>query len=375
MRTLAIWKLNHIRTYLFMNTVMKNIEMIDFGKRQSIRNLDVLSGPLAPYGPAIFRVKRLPEYLLALLPLPFDSTSCRAVNDLSSALQAGLRAMLAATLPRNFLQSVLPMTAQGYGTSTTEPTTCACGRDITLGELRKIAPKADEDKLMTYLKAFNDGFAKYGMTTCREKAHFLAQCCHESLGLVYTSEINGSQKSYAPWYGRGLIQLTFEKNYRAYGSAVGEDVYSNEDNRNKLTVYPHCVQSAFWFYMDYGNQNLNSYAKKDDFNMITARINGGFNGYDDRLRYFDKATEVLKCAHLNQLRKSNGFTFEESGIYNNKVYAYSWARYHDPLSKEQGTRKDKAEALVAYKRALALYQAAKDATKVSAIQTRIDNLS
>lgn len=358
-----------------MNTVMKNIEMIDFGKRQSIRNLDVLSGPLAPYGQAIFRVKRLPEYLLAHLPLRFSSTSCRAVNDLSSALQAGLRAMLAATLPRNFLQSVLPMTAQGYGTTAAEPTTCACNRDITPSELRKIAPKVDEDKLMTYLKAFNDGFAKYGMTTCREKAHFLAQCCHESLGLVYTSEINGSQKSYAPWYGRGLIQLTFEKNYRAYGSAVGEDVYSSEDNRNKLTTYPHCVQSAFWFYMDYGNQNLNSYAKKDDFNMITARINGGFNGYDDRLRYFDKATEVLKCEHLNQLRKSNGFTFEESGIYNNKVYAYSWARYHDPLSKEQGTRKDKAEALVAYKRALSLYQAAKDATKVSAIQTRIDNLS
>lgn len=358
-----------------MNTVMKNVDMIDFGTRQSLRNLDVLSGSLAPYGQAISRVKRLPEYLLAHLPLRFDSTSCRAVNDLSSALQAGVRTMLAASLPRHFLQSVLPMTAQSYGTTTAEPTTCACNRDITLGELRKIAPKVGEDKLMTYLKAFNDGFAKYGMTTCREKAHFLAQCCHESLGLVYTSEINGSQKSYAPWYGRGLIQLTFEKNYRAYGSAVGEDVYSSEDNRNKLTTYPHCVQSAFWFYMDYGNQNLNRYAKKDDFNMITARINGGFDGYDDRLSYFDKASEVLKCGHLNQLRKSNGFTFEESGIYNNKVYAYSWARYHDPLSKEQGTRKDKAEALVAYKRALALYQAAKDTAKVSAIQTRIANLS
>ncbi|OSN03963.1 hypothetical protein AU510_13080 [Lonsdalea britannica] len=358
-----------------MNNVMKNVEIIDFGSGQSIPNPKASCGAVTPYEKLIFSVKRLPETLSSYFPLNGYSTPCRAVNNLSSTIEVCLRAMIAATLPRNFLHSTLQMTGQTYGAATTEPTTCACHRDITLAELRKIAPEADEDKLTTYLQAFNEGFAKYGMTTCREKAHFLAQCCHESMGLVYTAEIGGSQKSYAPWYGRGLIQLTFEMNYRAYGSAVGEDVYSSEDNRNKLTTSPHCVTSAFWFYMDYGNQNLNRYAKKDDFNIITARINGGFNGYDDRLRYFDKAVEVLKCEHLNQLRKANGFTFEESAIYNNKVYAYSWARYHDPLSKEQGTRKDKAEALVAYKRALALYQAAKDTTKANAIQTRINRLS
>ncbi|OSM94699.1 hypothetical protein AU504_04080 [Lonsdalea populi] len=354
---------------------MKNVKMIDFGNGQSIRTPKELDATLIPYEKLIFSVKQLPQSLSSYFPLRVYLAPRRAANALASRAKVYARAMLAAALPRTFLHSTLPMTAQAYGTTTVEPTTCACHRDITLSELRKIAPKADESKLMTYLQAFNAEFAKYEMTTCREKAHFLAQCCHESMGLVYTAEIGGSQKSYAPWYGRGLIQLTFEKNYRAYGSAVGEDVYSSEANRNKLTTSPHCVTSAFWFYMDYGNQNLNSYAKKDDFNIITARINGGFNGYDDRLRYFDKAVEVLKCEHLNQLRKANGFTFEESAIYNNKVYAYSWARYHDPLSREQGTRKDKAEALVAYKRALALYQAAKDTTKVSAIQTRIDNLS
>ncbi|WP_304163045.1 glycoside hydrolase family 19 protein [Lonsdalea britannica] len=358
-----------------MNNVMKNVEIIDFENGQSIRNPKELYATLIPYEKLIFSVKQLPQSLSSYLPPRVYLTPRRAANALASRAKVCARAMLATALPRTFLHSTLPMTGQAYGTTTAEPTTCACRRDITFAELRKIAPEADEDTLTTYLKAFNAGFAKYGMTTCREKAHFLAQCCHESMGLVYTAEIGGSQKSYAPWYGRGLIQLTFEKNYRAYGSAVGEDVYSSEDNRNKLTTSPHCVTSAFWFYMDYGNQNLDSYAKKDDFNMITARINGGFNGYDDRLRYFDKAVEVLRCEHLNQLRKEKGFTFEESAIYNNKVYAYSWGRYHDPLSQEQGTRKDKVEALVAYKRALALYQAAKDTAKVSAIQTRINRLS
>jgi predicted chitinase len=48
-------------------------------------------------------------------------------------------------------------------------------------------------------------------------AHFLAQVLAET-GLQFVVEIGGSTKSYAPYFGRGLIQLTKLANYRAYGT-------------------------------------------------------------------------------------------------------------------------------------------------------------
>ncbi|MDY1035709.1 hypothetical protein SOM82_01925 [Lelliottia sp. CFBP8978] len=147
---------------------------------------------------------------------------------------------------------------------------CACGRDITLDELCDIAPKADKDILAQYLPAFNDGFREFGIISCREKAHFLAQCCHESGGLTLTKEIGGTRASYAPWYGRGLIQLTWQEVYTKYGAYVGENFESDDASRNKIAQYPHCVRSAFWFYCV--NKNVSKHAKNDDFNMVTALI-------------------------------------------------------------------------------------------------------
>ncbi|ENZ4149134.1 glycoside hydrolase family 19 protein [Salmonella enterica] len=249
---------------------------------------------------------------------------------------------------------------------------CACGRDITLDELCDIAPKADKDILAQYLPAFNDGFREFGIISCREKAHFLAQCCHESGGLTLTKEIGGTRASYAPWYGRGLIQLTWQEVYTKYGAYVGEDFESDDASRNKIAQYPHCVRSAFWFYCV--NKNVSKHAKNDDFNMVTALINGGFNGYNDRLKYFNRAVSVFKAEHLNILKKEANFSFEDSEIYNYRVYAYSWGRYHDPLRNESGTDKDKTEALKAYRRAVTLYERRGDAGKVTDIENKINAL-
>lgn len=250
---------------------------------------------------------------------------------------------------------------------------CACNRDIMIDELCLIAPKAKKELLEQYLPAFNDGFREFQMTTCREKAHFLAQCCHESGGLLLTKEIGGGYKDYAPWFGRGLIQLTWKDVYVRYGEYVGEDFTLSDAARNKVADYPHCVKSAFWFYCI--NKKVSKYAKFDDFNMVTALINGGFNGYTERLKYFRTAVSVLKADHLSSKMKDGEFLFEDSEIYNYRVYAYSWGRYHDPLQTGVvGTGKDKSESLKAYQRALTLYQGKNDTKKVNAIREKIEAL-
>lgn len=61
-------------------------------------------------------------------------------------------------------------------------------------------------------------------------ACLIGQCAHESGGFRYVSEIGGSSASYAPYFGRGWIQLTWADNYEGFGrwlKALGE--IANED--------------------------------------------------------------------------------------------------------------------------------------------------
>ncbi|KAL9708017.1 hypothetical protein quinque_011535 [Culex quinquefasciatus] len=64
-----------------------------------------------------------------------------------------------------------------------------------------------------------------GMTSDRnEVAMFLAQVIYESAGFHYREEIGGASKKYAPYYGRGYIQLTWDYNYRA----ASRDIFGDE---------------------------------------------------------------------------------------------------------------------------------------------------
>ena len=225
---------------------------------------------------------------------------------------------------------------------------CACNRDITFDEIKDIAPSVTDEILISNLNALNEGFNRFGINTCRGKSHFLSQVLHESGHFRYTSEIGGDRASYQPWYGRGLIQITFQVNYDLYGAYIAEDVSSSSDARDKLTTPPHSVLSAFWFYNIH--KSLNTIADNDDFNKITVAINGGLNGYNDRLDIFKKTVEVLKGEHLNKLMSDDVFPFEDSSISQSKIYSFAWGLWHDPGSNRRGTDKSKSEALKGYRK-------------------------
>ncbi|WP_271411944.1 hypothetical protein [Pseudomonas sp. Q1-7] len=226
---------------------------------------------------------------------------------------------------------------------------CACGRDITKDEMRRISPESSETAIDAHLSSINQGFNRFGIVTCRQKAHFLAQVLHESDKLYAVREYGGEDAAYAPWFGRGLLQLTFRANYEKYGAYVGDDVVSSDLARDKVAAPPHAALSAFWFYAKY--KNLVSVAESDDLIMLTARINGGFNGYDERLKHFNSASKVLGGGHLSRLESSGKFPFESSEAYKNKIYSLAWGIWHDPDRRERGTSKDRSKSLAGYKRA------------------------
>jgi putative chitinase len=179
-----------------------------------------------------------------------------------------------------------------------------------------------------------DTAAKFNITNPLRLAHFLAQCAHESGNFRAVSEnLNYSAKglkavfgryfpdnlaeSYArkpekiasrvygnrmgngdeasgegyKFRGRGYIQLTGKNNYTKFGSFVGEDTIANPNLVSEK--YPLASAAFFfdsnglWKYCDAG-------ADESAVKNVTRRVNGGYNGLEDRLKHFNEYYNLLK---------------------------------------------------------------------------------
>lgn len=99
--------------------------------------------------------------------------------------------------------------------------------------------------------------------------------------------------------GRGFIQLTGKANYDSFGRAIKIDCINNPD----LVSTTYQLLSAAWFW-NYGVVskngviNLNSIADhgngEDVVTQITAYVNGGSNGLDQRQHLFHVYFDALK---------------------------------------------------------------------------------
>lgn len=175
---------------------------------------------------------------------------------------------------------------------------------------------------------------KFEINTPLRMAHFLGQCAHESWGFtavrenlnysaaalhktfkkyfptlqsaeayarqpekianfVYANRIgNGPVESGDGWRyrGRGYIQLTGKANYREFDRFVDDDIVTNPDL--VATKYP--LTSAAWFWHMRGlNKLADTGATELEITKITKKVNGGFNGLQDRIKYFNKYYDLL----------------------------------------------------------------------------------
>jgi putative chitinase len=85
--------------------------------------------------------------------------------------------------------------------------------------------------------------------------------------------------------GRGLIQITFKDNYRTCGRALKTDLVLCPE---LLEQDEYAARSAAWFFVSNGCLSHTGNTRK-----ITRIINGGHNGFDDRLTRYNKAKDVL----------------------------------------------------------------------------------
>lgn len=202
--------------------------------------------------------------------------------------------------------------------------------DVTPDQVKSIAKSCKNPESVA--ENFNKFSLSFGIVSSLRRAHFFAQCAHESASFNVTSENlnysqeglqkvfpkyfpdsniawryarqpqaianrvyasrmgNGPESSGDGWKyrGAGYIQLTGRNNQEAFAKAAGIDLNAVGDY---LRTPVGAMHSACWFWAQNG---LNQLSEADDLRAVTKRVNGGFNGLDDRAKYLKLAKEVFK---------------------------------------------------------------------------------
>lgn len=238
------------------------------------------------------------------------------------------------------------------------PGACCCSKDISVEQLLTIFPSRRKAALELFVGPLNLMMKNYSIDSCLRKSHAIAQIGCESGGFRYTAEVlkRGVNEAdvYDGYKGRGLIQITFKKNYERYGRFVGNDFLGA--NKVKLETIGPATDSAGWFWNHGAPEDLNIYADKNDLIQIACYINGAFNGFSEREEIFKRAHYALRAHACGtpENRSATYLSFEQSKIYGKRDAAFAWAFWHDPRSSKVGVLKDLGKSKAAYRRFLEL---------------------
>jgi putative chitinase len=186
--------------------------------------------------------------------------------------------------------------------------------------LLAIAGRKEITPLIFDLAAWmNKTCPKYDIDTAQEYAHFLAQACHETdhfktmteyaSGQAYEfrKDLGNIAHGDGPHFkGRGIFQTTGRANYAQLGLKKG--------NKELFIEIPELLakpEYAVWSACEYwATRGLNDIANHDDTDLIKKKhkgivlnvspveyigmtINGGYNGMDERKKFYERAKKVL----------------------------------------------------------------------------------
>lgn len=181
-------------------------------------------------------------------------------------------------------------------------------------ELLVAAVGSSRELSKRYAEVLSLGCSRFLIDTPERLAAFLAQVGHESGGFRYCREVWGptpAQSRYegredlgntepgdgATYLGRGLIQLTGRYNYREMTQLLRKAGFADAPN---FEVHPAELESPKWAALSacafWDSRGCNRFADNGDFETLTRRINGGLNGFQDRVVRWRKAEAALRAA-------------------------------------------------------------------------------
>jgi putative chitinase len=179
--------------------------------------------------------------------------------------------------------------------------------------------KGATSKMMELAPWMNRTCPAYGIDTAQEYAHFLAQACHETdhfrtlreyaSGTAYEGrkDLGNTQLGDGKRFrGRGIFQTTGRANYMQLGIKKGDPGFFVR-NPEFLEQPEHAVWSACEFWSTRGLNDIANHADSDKIKKkyrgriiqvspveyISLTINGGYNGIDERKKFYERAKRVL----------------------------------------------------------------------------------
>ena len=134
-------------------------------------------------------------------------------------------------------------------------------------------------------------------------AHFMAQACHETgyfkwleetgSGEIYNGRIdlgNTSPGDGPRFKGRGIFQITGKANYILYAKRTGIDIEYRPERAAEEDVSV-IIACHYW-----KNKGLSELALADNIERITYKINGGYEGLEERKAALVKINSWLGVA-------------------------------------------------------------------------------
>lgn len=148
----------------------------------------------------------------------------------------------------------------------------------------------------------NSGLNLFQINTTLRIRHFLAQISHESGGGRYKkelasgsdyegrSDLGNTHPGDGPKYkGAGYIQMTGRSNYQAFANYI-KDPKVMDGVSYVAQKYP-MTSAGFWWH----NADMNALCDSNPtVEQVTRRVNGGYNGLEERKMYFGRCCEVIK---------------------------------------------------------------------------------
>lgn len=140
------------------------------------------------------------------------------------------------------------------------------------------------------------GFDQDMEATCMLMANILHETCNlkflkelaDGWAYEYRSDLGNDKYGDGPKYkGAGVLQLTGKHNYSRLCAAIG-DPRIMEGVDYVAAVYPF-RSAETWIHENY----LLDCAQQKGFEAVCVRINGGYNGFDDRVAKYEICRRVL----------------------------------------------------------------------------------
>ncbi|NAO99967.1 LysM peptidoglycan-binding domain-containing protein [Halomonas sp. MG34] len=152
------------------------------------------------------------------------------------------------------------------------------------------------------LEDLNRCLERYNITTRSRLCHFISQCSHESGAGRWTKELasgwdyegrtdlGNTQPGDGPKFkGGGYIQLTGRYNYTRFSNDIGDPEIVNQGVDYVAANYPW-TSAGFWWDLN----NMNALCDTNpSVEAVTLRVNGGYNGLEDRRMYYNRCLQVF----------------------------------------------------------------------------------